>query len=359
MKAFVTGPTGFIGRHVVQKLIERGYDVYGLTRSEQGASVLRDMGAQVVFGDILDRESMREGMTDSDVVMHVAGWNDIDKRDWNQAEAINVTGTRNVLRLANDLGVPRIIYSSTVGVYGNTRGELVDESFFQGGPFLNEFDRTKWLAHYKVAIPLIKEGAPIIIVIPGTSFGPGAQSLVGQLMTLFYQGRLLAIPGPDFTITYAHVGDIAEGHILAAEKGMVGESYILAGPAVPLGEMIDFWGQLIGRRAPLLRIPARFLILVAPLLGAISNLVSLSPLYSEEAARLLEMTYMARSDKARAELGWRTRSLQEGMSETFHWIAGDVPAKPLFDDRERKIAGLALLLAAVIFFLWFFGRRRD
>jgi dihydroflavonol-4-reductase len=178
-------------------------------------------------------------------------------------------------------------------------------------------------------------------------------------MELFYRERMPAIPGPDFTVTYAHVEDIAEGHILAAEKGQVGESYILAGPAVPLGEIVDFWGQLTGRRVPLLRVPARLIVPFAPLLGAIGNLVALPPLFSEDGVRLLDINYMSRADKARVELGWRNRSMQEGMSETFRWIAGNVPVEPMVRQRERKIAGLALLLAAAIFALWLIGRRRD
>ena len=359
MKVFVTGGTGFIGQHVVRKLINRGYDVFGLTRSEKGAADLRDLGAQVVYGDILDRDSMRDSMTGSDIVIHLAGWYELGSRDWLQAEATNVAGTRNVLRLAYELGVPKIIYTSTHTVYGDTKGELVDETFIQGGQFANEYDRTKWLAHYKVAVPLIEQGAPIIILIPGVIYGPGNHRLIGQMMELFYRGLLLAIPGPDFTTTYAHVEDIAEGHILAAEKGQVGESYILAGPAVPLGEIVDFWGQLTGQPVPMFRVPASLIILFAPLFGALGNLVKLPPLLSEDAARLLDKNYMVRSDKAQVELGWRTRSMQEGMSETFRWIAGTVPAKPAVRDRERKIAGLALLLAALIFALWLIGRRRD
>ena len=359
MKAFVTGGTGFIGRRIVRKLIDRGYDVHALARSEQSATRLTSLGAQVVYGDIIDRESMREGMQGSDVVFHVAGWYQLGSRNWMQAESINVAGTRNVLRLAYELGVPKIIYTSTTAVFGDAKGQLVDETFFQGGPFVNEYDRTKWLAHYKVAMPLIDQGAPIIILMPGGIYGPGDHSLIGQLMQQFYRGRMLAVPGPEFTVTYTHVDDVAEGHILAAEKGRIGESYILAGPAVPLGEVVDFWGQLTGKPVPMVRIPVRFLLPFAPLLDAVGGIIPLPELLSGDGARVLGTSYMARSDKARAELGWRTRSMQEGMSETFRWIDGVTPVEPLVGQRERKIAGVALLLAAALFFLWFFGRRRD
>jgi nucleoside-diphosphate-sugar epimerase len=360
MKAFVTGGTGFIGGHVVRKLIERGYDVYALTRSEEGAAGLSALGAQIVDGDIGHRDSMRDGMQGSDVVFHMAGWYKIGSRDWTTAEAINFAGTRNVLRLAQELGVPRIIYTSTTGVFGDTGGKLVDESFFQGGPFASEYDRTKWLAHYKVAVPLIEEGVPITIVMPGGVYGPGDHSLVGTLMENFYWGRMPAVPAPEFTFTYAHVEDIAEGHILAAEKGKVGESYILTGPAVPLGELVDFWGQITGKPAPLLRIPVRFLLPLAPLLGAIESIIPLPELFSQEAITILGVSYLGRADKAREGLGWTNRTMQIGMSETFRWIdENETPPKPILADRERKVAGLALAAAALVLLLWLLGRRRK
>jgi len=359
MKVFITGGSGFIGRHLVRKCLDRGYDVYGLAHTENSAAELEILGATVVPGDILQRDSMRKGMEGSDLVFHLAGWYKLGSRDWMRAEAINVAGSRNVLRLAHELGVPKIIYTSTTTVFGDTKGQMVDESFFQGGPFLTEYDRTKWLAHYKVALPLIDQGAPITIVMPGLAYGPGDHSLMGQLMTLFYQGRLLAIPGPNFVHTYAYVEDVAEGHLLAADKGRSGESYIITGPAVPLGEVVDFWGQLTGKPIPKLRLPIGFLAPFIPLVGALSGAVSLPEILSEDGARVLGATYMVRSDKARAELGWRTRSMQEGMSETFRYIAGTTPIRPGPSPRRRKVAGLALLLAALIFILWLFERKKD
>ena len=233
MKAFVTGGSGFIGQHVVQKLVARGDEVHALARSEESAALLRQLGATVFKGDITDAASLRPGMAGCDVVFHMAAWYKLGAPDWMNAEAINVGGTRRVLRLAHELGIPKIVYTSTVAVYGDTQGQLVDESYYKEGPFLTEYDRTKWLAHYKVALPLIEKGAPIVIVMPGGVYGPGDTSFIAQLMRMFYRG-LAVLPGSDLTVTYAHVEDIAEGHLLAAEKGKVGESYILTGPAIPL-----------------------------------------------------------------------------------------------------------------------------
>lgn len=360
MKAFVTGGSGFIGQHVVRKLIQRGYKVYCLARSERSAGIVAALGATVVAGDITDTASMREGMRGSDVVFHLAGWYKLGAPDWMEAETLNVRGTRNVLRLAHELGVPKIVYTSTVTVLGDTGGKLVDETFFQGGPFLTEYDRTKWLAHYKVAIPLIEKGAPIIIVMPGVTYGPGDTSVAAEMMRRFYRG-IPVLPGPSTTITYAHVEDMAEGHILAAERGKIGESYILTGPAVPLVEMVDFWAHLTGKPAPQLRIPAEMLRPLAPLMGKIGAVVPLPSVFSQEATATLGATYTATSDKARMQLGWQTRPLQTGMLETFAWIAetearqAPSPARA----RERQLASLAIGSAVFLFLAWLLFRRRD
>jgi nucleoside-diphosphate-sugar epimerase len=360
MKAFVTGGTGFIGQHVVRKLLLRGYDVHALVRAEAGAEAMRALGANPVIGDITDMESMRAGMTGSDIVFHIAGWYKYGDDDWMKAEMINVGGTRKVLRLAYELGVPKIIYTSTVAVFGDTKGEMVDETYHSNGPFLTEYDRTKWLAHYKVAIPLIEKGAPIIIVMPGGVFGPGDPSWIAELMRLYYRGVPM-VPGPESVITWAHVEDVAEGHILAAEKGRIGESYILAGPAVSLGEMVDFWSYITGKRPAGWHVPARALRPMAPAAGLLQSALPLPSLFSRELTTSLGATYKASADKARTELGWETRALQSGMHETFEWIAATTPAGvslPL-DERQKKAARVALLAALALFLLWLLKRREK
>jgi len=243
MKAFVTGGTGFIGRHVVHKLIARGYDVYGLARTESSATILQEIGARPVMGNILEKESMVEGMRDSDVVFHIAGWYKLGPYDKVRGEQINVNGTQNTLGLAFELDVPKIIYTSTVGVFGDTHGRMVDEKYQMPADqkFLNQYDRTKWKAHYEVAHPLIESGAPIIIVMPGGIYGPGDESLIAEVMKLFYQYPMPIFPMKDLALTFAHVEDIAEGHILAAERGRVGESYVLAGPVMDVPDLVKLW----------------------------------------------------------------------------------------------------------------------
>jgi nucleoside-diphosphate-sugar epimerase len=359
MKAFVTGGTGFIGRSLIRQLVERGYRVHALARSAGSAATVSALGATSVPGDVTDRESMRAAMRGSDVVFHLAAIYDYAPESKVQSEAINVEGTRVVLGLAHELRVPRIVYTSSLAVFGDTHGELPDETYHADGPFLTEYDRTKWQAHYEVAVPLIEQGAPIVIVMPGAVYGPGDTSWLAEAMRLFHRGLMPLVPGPDSVVTYAYVDDVAEGHILAAEKGRAGESYILAGPAVPLGEMVDFWAQLTGKRPPAARLPSRLLSPLAPaaarLQPALSALGAQAQLFGEDMMRMLGVTYAGRADKARAELGWRPRPLQTGMLDTFEWIAATEP-----DDagqREKRAAGVILVAALVLLVLWLRGRR--
>ena len=361
MKAFVTGGTGFIGRQLIRQLVERGYTVHALARGQAGQEQVRQLGAIPVLGDITERESLREAMTGSDVVFHVAAWYKVGAADTQLAERINVTGTLNVLGLAHELRVPKIIYTSTVAVFGDTHGQLVDEEFYANGPFLTEYDRTKWLAHYHVAVPLIQQGAPIVIVMPGGVYGPGDTSQIGELMRRFYlrQPPFPVLPAPSTTLTFAHVEDIAHGHILAAERGRIGQSYILAGPAVPLGEMVDFWARLTGKRPPMFHVPAGLLRPTAPLMGLLNKVVQLPELFSAEATAIAGATYIARADRARAELGWQPRSLQRGMLEALGHIAAEATEHPMPISREREYATLALGAAAVLAAVWwFFGRKK-
>lgn len=361
MKAFITGGTGFIGGHVMTKLLERGYDVHALVRSEKDALAFQAAGVHPVRGDILNLDSMRAGLRGSDVVFHIAGWYKVGARDKSKAYAVNVDGTRNVLGLAHELRVPKIIYTSTVAVFGDTEGQLVDESYIMPPykRFLTEYDRTKWMAHYEIAEPMIRNGAPVTILLPGGVYGPADPSLVGSLMKLYYQGLMPIAPGPGFVFTYAHVEDVAEGHVLAAEHGKAGESYILAGPAVSLGDMFDLWAFLLNRRPPSIRIPGSYLRALAPVLAALENYVTLPEVMSAETLGILDACYGARSEKAFRELGWRTRPVEDGMQETLEWISRRAQTIVLSPNERRRLAVFSLGTALVLLVLWLRKRKVD
>jgi dihydroflavonol-4-reductase len=360
MKAFVTGGAGFIGQRVIAKLLERGWRVNGLVRTRLAAETLRAAGANPFWGDITARASLADGMRGCDAVFHLAAWYQMGSRDWRKAEEINVAGTRNVLEVAWELGVPRIIYTSTVAVYGDTQGVRPDEGYQPHSPrLLTEYDRTKQVAHYQVALPLIQKGAPVTIVMPGIVYGPGDPSLIGQMMRHYYQGLFPILPGPELTLTYAHVEDVAEGHLLAYERGRVGESYHLTGDELTLGEAIQQWARASGHAPPRLYIPGRLVRPLAPLVGAISSFIELPPVISYDSVVVTTATYTGKSDKARAELGWHTRPLEAGLQDTFDWIAASTPqlrlvARPL---ERRQVAMLALGAGLGVLAAWLIWKR--
>ena len=170
MKAFVTGGTGFIGKHVVHKLRERGDHVAALVRSPAQAGDLRELGCEIVEGDLSNVEAIRRGVQGCDSLFHVAATYKVGvrKSEHDAMRDVNVLGTERVLDAAVDAGVGRIVYVSTGNVYGNTNGQVVDESYVRPQPpkFLSYYDRTKYEAH-QVALDRIAKGAPIVIVQPG------------------------------------------------------------------------------------------------------------------------------------------------------------------------------------------------
>ena len=155
MKFFVTGATGFIGGHLAQKLIARGDQITCLVRNPDKAAHLTKLGATLVKGDVSDRAVMREAMRGVDGVFHMAALYKLGIEFKDQMMAANVEGTRNALQAAIEAGVPKIVYTSTVGVFGNTHGKIVDEAYrVEQQSLKSEYERTKWAAHYEVAVPL-------------------------------------------------------------------------------------------------------------------------------------------------------------------------------------------------------------
>ncbi len=323
MRTFVTGGTGFIGRRLVRQLIARGDQVNALARSEQGAADLLAWGANPIPGDLDDLQALRAGMAGCEVVFHLAGWYKLGAPDQHSAEHVNVEGTRRVLTLAWRLGIPRIVYTSTIAIYGDTDGKLVDETYTrQDLIFASEYERTKSLAYFQVVQPLIAQGAPVVILLPGVVYGPGDHSLVSELMNLFWSGLLAVFPGPETLLSYCHVEDVAAGHILAAEKGRPGESYNLTGPTLSLRGAAGLWASVSGKPAPLVYVPARWLRPLAPLAAWFNSHIPWPAVFSADGVKILGISYAALAYKARKELGWETRPLVQGFQETFAaWAA--------------------------------------
>ncbi len=320
MRYFITGATGFIGGHLVAKSIARGDQVTCLVRNPDKAASLANQGVTLVKGDVSDRAVMREAMRGVDGVFHIAALYKLGPEFKDQMATVNVAGTRNALEAASEAGVPKIVYTSTVGVFGNTHGKIVDESYrVERQSLSSEYERTKWAAHYEVAVPLQQKGAPIVIVQPGGVTGPGDVSPL-DLVYEFYLKRMPIMVGPRAGVTVAHVDDIVDGHLLAMEKGRNGESYILSGPGLTYKQMMEMWRSMCGVPAPKLWLPGWTAALSSQLVGGLEKVFKLKTAISSEVLTTqADYTFYATADKARRELGWRPRPLEQTFREVLDY----------------------------------------
>lgn len=316
MRYFVTGATGFIGGELARQLSEAGHKVVALVRDPSKASKLAALNVALHKGDITDKESMRRPMTGVDGVFHVAAWYKIGQGTLLEARAINVQGTQNVLELMRDLKVPKGVYTSTLAVFSDTKGHSVDEGYRHDGPWLSIYDRTKWEAHYEVALPMIQAGLPLVIVQPGLVYGPGDTSSVRETIVQYLRRKLPLVPQKT-AFNWAHVEDTARGHVLAMERGKPGESYIIAGSAHTLEEALGLAQDITGIPAPKFRASPLLMKAFAILMGILGSVVSLPSSYTAEGLRVSAgSTYLGDSSKARHELGFQARPLVEGLRQT-------------------------------------------
>lgn len=312
MKYFITGATGFVGGALTRKVRAAGHEVHASVRNPDNAKELQAIGVKLFKGDITDKESMREAMTGVDGVFHVAGWYKIGAKDKSGGEKVNIQGTRNVLELMQELKIPKGVYTSSLVVKSDTKGEMKDESYHFTGQHLSEYDRTKAVAH-GVAKEFIAKGLPLIIVMPGLIYGPEDTSTLRTNIIDFLKGRLPMVPSRT-GFCWAHVDDIAQGHILAMEKGKIGESYTIAGEPCALADVFKLASQITGKRPPN--------IVSYKMMKALSVFVRpfdkfLPETYTSEGLReIAGVTYFGDNSKAKRELGYSPRPFPEGWEET-------------------------------------------
>jgi len=231
-------------------LLQRGWDVTVLVRKPESAEAraIQSLGAQLAHGDITDCESMREPMTGAHAVIHNAAWYEfgITRQAQNRMRTINVRGTENALGLALELGIPKIVYTSTILAFGPTGDTLADETFQRRSPPLSCYERTKTEA-YELAVALQKRGAPIVIACPAGVIGPGDRSALGYLVRMYVRGFLPPVLWEqNGRRAHVYVEDAAEGILRCLEYGKAGETYILSNGVMRHRDMIRLWKQTPG-----------------------------------------------------------------------------------------------------------------
>ena len=319
VKVFLTGGTGFIGGEVARQLRARGEEVSCLVRSPGKAAKLTELGCELVAGDLGDEAAIRSGMRGCDAVIHAAAMYEVGipaKQRPAMWEA-NVVGTERVMKAAQAEKIPRIVYVSTVGIFGNTHKEVVDESYRNPETdFTSYYEETKLEAHKVVQRLIDDEGLPAIIVQPGGVYGPGDTSQIADLLEQFFAGKLPLMPFPELGICMTHVEDIAGGILLALEKGKLGETYVISGPVTTMREAIETVARVSGRKAPKRALPTGLMKAMIPFGPVVGKVMGQPPNLREIITSADNVTFWASYEKAERELGYSPRGMEEGLRQT-------------------------------------------
>jgi nucleoside-diphosphate-sugar epimerase len=318
MKIFMTGATGFIGGNAARLLRAQGHELICLVRDPGRALSLVDLGCELIEGDLSSRSNLADAMSGADAVIHNAALYEVGIPDSRRSALFqaNVQGTANTLGACLDAGSKRVLYVSSCVVFGNTHGEVATESFQRKSlEFDSVYEQTKFEAH-QIALKLIHdEGLPCVIVQPAGVFGPDDHSALGGMINQFVDGKLPLIPFPDLGSGETHVEDIAEGLLLALEKGRVGESYILNSENLTVRQILEKTAMITGRKAPGRAMPTSVLKLLRPVGPLVGKLMDQPPNLSELIRSADGVTFYASAAKAREQLGFSPRSVEDGLRD--------------------------------------------
>lgn len=319
MKVFLTGGTGFIGGEVARQLRQRGDGVACLVRSPGKAAKLTELGCELVAGDLGDEGAIRKGMQGCDAVIHAAAMYEvgIPAKQRPAMWDANVAGTERVMAAALEEKVPRIVYVSTVGIFGNTHNKVVDESYKNPETdFTSYYEETKLEAHKVVQRLIDERDLPAIIVQPGGVYGPDDTSQVADLLEQFFAGKLPLMPFPELGICMTHVEDIAGGILLALDKGELGETYVISGPVTTMREAIETVARVSGRKAPKRTLPTGLMKAMIPIGPLVGKVMGQPPNLRELISSADGVTFWASYEKAERELGYSPRGMEEGLRQT-------------------------------------------
>jgi dihydroflavonol-4-reductase len=314
----VTGGTGFVGGGVVRALVERGWDVIALTRTEAGAGALASAGARPALGDVAEPDAILRGAVGCEVVFHAAGLNASCLRDPSPLVRINVEGTRNVLEAAARAGVRRFVHTSSAAAIGEPTGDVGREDTAHRGWFLTAYERSKFRAERLVLERGPELGLEVVCVDPSSVQGPGRATGTARLLLAAARGRLpLAF---DAWLSFVDADDCALGHVRAAERGRPGERYILSGASVRVRQALDVLRGVTGRPTRTWFVPRRSVLLAAAVVEAAARAVGRTPPVCREVARAGLHGHRFDGSRATRELGLVYTPLVETLRRTVDWF---------------------------------------
>jgi dihydroflavonol-4-reductase len=337
MTTLVTGATGFVGSHVARQLVAAGRAVRVLVRPGSNLQSLADLSVERVDGDLRDASSVARAMEGIRQVFHVAADYRLWARNPSEIYESNVEGTRRIFEAAAREGVERIVYTSTVATiavpdHGNALPN--EETHATLGQMIGHYKRSKFLAELE-ATKAAAAGVPVIIVNPTTPVGPGdwKPTPTGRIIVDFLNGKMPAYV--DTGLNVADVEDVAAGHLLAAERGRIGERYILGGRNMTLKQILNALSAITGRPAPRVRLPHAVALAAGYADEWFSRLIGREPRIPVEGVKMSRHRMFVASDKAERELGYKPGAVEAALERAVRWyethgyVRGGAAGKPI------------------------------
>ncbi len=321
MRALVTGATGFVGAAVVRALIKTGVEVRVLARRDSDFSNLQQFKIDGAYGDLRDKDSLRKALAGCGQLYHVAAHYALWARDPAIFYDVNVTGTKNLMEAARDIGTGRIVYCSTIGAIGLPPGGGLgtEETPVSLEQMAGHYKRSKYLAEQEV-LKLAQQGLPVVIVNPSAPVGEGdvKPTPTGQMIVEFMKGRMPAYIETGMNIV--DVDDVAAGHLLAMQKGRIGERYILGTKNLMLRDIFEILSRLTGVAMPSVKLPRELILPLAYLNLAFSWVTGIPPRIPLEGVKMAKYKMHYDCSKAIRELGIPQTPPEVALEKAVRWF---------------------------------------
>lgn len=326
----VTGGSGFVGGAILARLVADGRTVKALVRSGDSAVGVGALGADPVFGDILDPASLTGAMAGCDVVYHAAGVNTFCARDPRPMFTSNVTGSENVVRAAAQAGVGRVVYTSSAAVLGEVTGTIGNEMSPHRGSFLTHYERSKYEAERAVVRAAAECGVPTVCVNPSSVQGPGRTRGTAKILIDYLNGKLRMVV--DSRMSLVDIDDCVEGHLLAESRGVPGERYVLSGAIITVRETLALLADVGGVSHSTWRLPPALARAAAAGIEAAARIRGTRPPLCREMVRTILHGHAYDGSRATRDLGLSYTTIEESIRKTVKWYVDEglvtLPASP-------------------------------
>jgi len=321
--SLVTGATGFVGSAVAKTLLKRGHKVRVLARRNSDRRNLADLPVEIVEGSLEDAASLDAAVQGCHYLFHVAADYRLWVKDKGAMLRANVDGTVNLMKAAQAARVQKIVYTSSVAVLGHVDSGAADEETPSTiDDMLGIYKQSKFLAEERVRA-MVQEGLPAVIVNPSTPIGPRdvKPTPTGRIIVEAALGRIPAYVETGLNVV--HVDDVAEGHALALERGMIGERYILGGDDLRLADILRHIARRVGRSERLVKLPRKPLFPVAAIAEGIAHFTGREPMITIDALKMARWHMWFSSAKAETQIGYRHRPAEQALDDALSWFRAE------------------------------------